>query len=72
MPRGVKRECYWGWCSNIENECRGRRRLLWFDCENEKKWICKLCYDFLCDEWYCDSGLQYCSETCGKHCREEK
>lgn len=69
MPRGIVRECYWGSFST-DPECGGRRRLIHFDGEKEKQWICKRCYDFLSDYWYCDGGFKLCAEEClNRDCR---
>ena len=62
----MKRECYIGSMSN-EYECSGRKRLQYMECSGKKEWICKVCYDFLRSEWYCNGGLLLC-EGCKGDC----
>ena len=72
MPRGIKRVCYWGWQNNHEEECTGRKTLLYFQCSGKKEWICKICLKFLEDLWYCEGGLKLCDPACeNRNCRED-
>lgn len=66
MPRGIVRECYGGnFKVSLDDPCYGRRRLIKLEDEKEKQWICKSCYNDLCNTRYCEGGFKLCPECKG-------
>ena len=70
MPRGQVRECYMHANSGIydQPECAGRRRLVIFDGEEEKQWVCKACHDVMKETTYCNGGFLLCYDPIDGYC----